>query len=368
MNFLEKLKDSDYGVLVLLTLLVLIGGVMLYDAGGQRLAPWCLPHLFHFLLGLTALLLVAMTPVSWLLKIAYPFYGISLFLLVLVDAMGHIGGLGAQRWLDLYFFKIQPSECMRLSLVLVLACYFHRRSPEETQELSTLMVPLLLVIVPVAFILRQPNLGTALLLLMTSAIVFFGAGVPRRYFLIVLGTGLVSIPVLWSFLHKYQKNRILTFLNPERDPLGAGYHILQSKIALGSGGFWGKGFAQGTQSHLNFLPEKHTDFIFTMLAEEWGFVGSVGLIVIFGLLIFWGLKITAGCRSTFTRLIALGMTGSIFLYMFINIAMVMGLMPVVGLPLPFVSHGGTSLVALMMGAGLLLNTSIHKDDKIRRYY
>ena len=244
---------------------------------------------------------------------------------------------------------------------MTLARYFHGLSIEDVGRPTKLIAPILMTLVPVALILKQPDLGTALMLMMASGIVFFAAGVRIWKFALVLAAGLAAIPVGWGMLHDYQRNRVLTFLNPERDPLGAGYHILQSKIALGSGGVFGRGFMQGTQSHLNFLPEKQTDFIFTMLAEEFGMVGGLTLLALYTLIIIFGLAIALRCRHHFGRLLALGLTANFFLYVFINIAMVMGLIPVVGVPLPLLSYGGTVMLTLMCGFGVVQSVNVHRD-------
>jgi rod shape determining protein RodA len=272
--------------------------------------------------------------------------------------------MGAQRWIDLKIFKLQPSELMKVSLVLMLAKYFHSCSLQKIESLKGVFAPALMAAFPAALIMLQPDLGTSLMLLFTTMVIFFVVGVQWWKF-ITVGVGvLVSAPIAWQFLHQYQKNRILTFLNPERDPLGTGYHIMQSKIALGSGGIFGKGFLSGTQSHLNFLPEKHTDFIFTMLGEEFGFVGAFGLLLIYSwiiIVLFWAAKT---CRNRFGQLICFGFMLNFFIYYFINIAMVLGLMPTVGVPLPLMSFGGSSLLSLMFGFGLAQNAHIHKDQQL----
>jgi len=276
--------------------------------------------------------------------------------------------MGAQRWLNLYVIKLQPSELMRISLVLALACYFHRVSLEETRQFTFLIPPLILILLPVLLVLKQPDLGTALLLMMIGISMLFAVGVKLRYFIAGCVGFIACIPVAWHFLlHDYQKRRILTFLNPENDPLGSGYHIMQSKIALGSGGIFGKGFMKGTQSHLNFLPEKQTDFIFTMFCEEFGMVGAVGLLLLYAILVALGLIISLRVQNKFGRLVSFGVTMTMLTYVFINMAMVMGLVPVVGVPLPMVSYGGTAMITLMMGFGLLLNADLYRDWRLPRY-
>ena len=279
--------------------------------------------------------------------------------------MGHIG-MGAQRWINLGFIVIQPSELMKIALTLALARYFHALPPEQTKKLSMLVVPILLILLPVGLVLLQPNLGTALLLLLGSAMIFWGTGVSGWLFTAAIGGGLALIPVVWEFMHDYQRQRVLTFLNPEADPLNTGYNIMQSKIAFGSGGLFGKGFLNGTQSQLAFLPEKHTDFIFVVLAEEFGMTGALILLGLYTLVIIYGFYIALTSRSHFGRLVALGITGSLFLYIIVNISMITGLIPVVGIPLPLVSYGGTAMLTLCIGVGLLLCVAAHRDVRLSR--
>ena len=296
----------------------------------------------------------------------YFLYILNLTLLLGVELAGHVG-MGAQRWIDLYFIKLQPSELMKVVLILTLARYFHGRTFEEIGRPIYLIIPTLIILIPVILVMRQPDLGTAGMILIIGSTIFFLAGVRLWKFIILFLTGLASIPVAWQFLLEYQKKRILIFLNPESDPLGAGYHLLQSKIALGSGGILGKGFLNGSQSHLNFLPEKQTDFIFTMLAEEFGLFGGLFVILLFFIIIGYGYVISFHINNKFGRLVTLGMTTAIFLYVFINIGMVMGLIPIVGVPLPFISYGGTSLLAAMMAVGFILNGYIFRDIDISRF-
>ncbi len=274
--------------------------------------------------------------------------------------------MGAQRWIDLGVIQLQPSELMKVVLVLALARYFHGLTWVEVGNPLNLVPPLVMVGLPVALVLRQPDLGTAVMITMGAGGIFFLAGVRIWKFVTLFVAALAAVPIAWQFLHRYQQQRVLTFLNPESDPLGAGYHILQSKIALGSGGMFGKGFLQGSQSHLNFLPEKQTDFIFTMLAEELGMVGGLGLIGLYVLVVGYGFAIAIRSRSQFGRLVALGITTTLYLYLFINVAMVMGLIPVVGVPLPMISYGGTAMLTVMLGLGIVIGVSVHRDVRIGR--
>jgi rod shape determining protein RodA len=303
--------------------------------------------------------------VRYWFRSAYWIYGASLVLIIAVDLLG-TAGLGAQRWIDLGFMQLQPSELMKIALVLALARYFHSLSSETAGQLSRLIVPALMVVVPAALVLKQPDLGTAMMLCASGAVLFYLGGV--RLWVFAAGTlaAAAAAPLAWLVMRDYQKTRLTTFLDPDRDPLGAGYHILQSKIALGSGGVFGKGFLLGTQSHLSFLPEKQTDFIFTMLAEEFGLVGGLTLLALYVLVIFYAFTIALRSRSQFGRLLGLGIAVNFFLYAFINAAMVMGLIPVVGVPLPLISYGGSAMVTVMFGFGLVMNIGIHRDVRISR--
>jgi rod shape determining protein RodA len=271
--------------------------------------------------------------------------------------------MGGQRWLNLYIFNLQPSELMKIGLILALARYFHSLSPEETQQTKKLILPLLMIFIPALLVLKQPDLGTAVMLCISGVIIVFLSGVQIWKFFVAGGIVLASLPLLWNKLHAYQQKRILVFLNPELDPSHSGYHVLQSKIALGSGGLLGKGYMQGTQSHLNFLPEKQTDFIFTMFSEEWGMVGATVLIILYAMTVFYGYQIALSSRNRFVSLLSLGVISIFFFYMFINISMVMGLVPVVGVPLPLVSYGGTSMITVLFSFGLMLSGKIFSGQR-----
>jgi len=363
----QKLLELNWLLVLVLCTVAGIGFAMLYSGSNGNLDPWASRQMIRFGIGLGAMFVVALIDIRIWLQFAYPIYFIALVLLTSVEFVGTVG-MGAQRWVDLGVFQLQPSEVMKIALVLALARYFHARNLEDIHSVRALIIPVIMVIVPAGLVLMQPDLGTALLLVMGSAMVFFTAGVRMRVFGISLVAGLAAIPVGWQFLHAYQKKRVLVFLDPESDPLGSGYHIMQSKIALGSGGVFGKGFMEGTQSHLNFLPEMQTDFIFTMLAEETGLVGGVGLLFLYAVIIAYGMGIGVQSRHHFGRLVALGVTATFSLYVIINIAMVMGLLPVVGVPLPLVSYGGTAMMTLMIGFGLILSVYIHRELVIPKRY
>ncbi len=360
MSMHEKLWQISWSLVLWITCIFAFGFAMLYSAANGKFMPWAEPQLGRFIIGMAMLIGVALIDIRSLMRYAYIFYAIVMILLIGVEARGLIGG-GAQRWIDLGFINLQPSELMKPAIVLALARYFHGLGLDEIASPVSLLIPLGLIFVPVGLIAVQPDLGTALVIIMVSAGLLFMAGVRLWKFMVVGGAGLAMIPVAWALLHDYQRDRIRTFLDPERDPLGAGYHILQSKIALGSGGLFGKGFMEGTQSHLSFLPERQTDFIFTMLAEEFGMVGGLLLLTLYCIVLIYGYAIAFRCRHQFGRLVAMGLTTTFFLYFFINIAMVMGLIPVVGVPLPLISYGGTALLTLMLMMGLLMNVFVHRD-------
>lgn len=360
LNFREKFWGISFSFVLLILILATIGIVMLYSAANGSWNPWAVRQLIRFGLGFGIMICLAFVDLKIFLRGAYLFYFGVLLLLVLVELGGHVG-MGAQRWINLGIIKLQPSELMKIALVMALARYFNSRTLQSIESIKGLIVPLIMVVMPVGLVLIQPDLGTALMLLFTAGAMFFAVGVQLWKFGIVILGGLLSLPIAWHFLHNYQKNRVLTFLDPERDPLGAGYHIIQSKIALGSGGIFGKGFLNGTQSHLNFLPEKHTDFIFTMLSEEFGMIGAVFVVFINFLIIAYSFVFALRSASYFGKLMAVGLATSYFLYVIINIAMVLGMLPVVGVPLPLISYGGTVLISVMMGFGMLLaiNTNRH---------
>ncbi|EWY41460.1 cell wall shape-determining protein [Skermanella stibiiresistens SB22] len=361
----EKLWQINWKLILLLTAIASIGWAMLFSAANGNIDPWASRQAVRFGAGICVMILVGLIDLRIWLRLSYPIYGVALVLLIAVEIVGEIG-MGAQRWIDLGVIQIQPSEIMKIAIVLALARYFHGASLEEVGRPTFLIAPLLMVLAPVGLVMKQPDLGTALMVMMVGGALFFLVGVRLWKFAIIIAAGGGSVPIAWQFLHDYQKNRVLIFLNPENDPLGAGYHITQSKIALGSGGISGRGFMMGTQSHLNFLPEKQTDFIFTMLAEELGMIGGVCLLLLYTLLMAYGVIISLRCRNQFGRLVGLGVTTNLFLYVFINIAMVMGLIPVVGIPLPLISYGGTAMLTVLFGFGLVMSVYIHRDVRITR--
>ena len=361
----RKALQINWGLILIVTATAAIGVAMLYSAANGSWNPWATRQIARYAVGLVILITIALVDIRFWWRYSYLLYAVLLALLIAVEVFGSIG-MGAQRWINLGVIKLQPSELMKVGLALALARYFHGASTEDVRRIPYLIVPLLLIALPSALVLKQPDLGTALFLIMIGGAVFFVAGVRLWKFGLVLAAAGAAIPIVWSTLRTYQQKRILTFLDPESDPLGAGYHILQSKIALGSGGLFGKGFMQGSQSHLNFLPEKQTDFIFTMMAEEFGMVGGLVLLGLYILIMIYGFAIGLRSRTHFGRLLAMGLTSILFLYVFINIAMVMGLIPVVGVPLPLISYGGTAMLTVMIGIGFVINVYVHRDVTISR--
>jgi len=365
LGFIEKLRGISWGLVLLVFVAASCGIAVLYSAADGNLQPWAATQMIRFAIALLPMLGAAFLGIRHWFRVAYWVYAVMLALVVAVDLRGFVG-MGARRWIDLGLIQLQPSSLMNVALVLALARYFHVRTEEDIARVRFLLLPALMVLLPAALVLKQPDLGTAVMLLLTGAALFFIAGVRLRFFALMGFAVAAAAPTGWHFLRDYQKNRIYTFLDPESDPLGAGYHILQSKIALGSGGFIGRGFLNGTQSHLSFLPEKQTDFIFTTLAEEFGFVGGMALLALYALMVGYGFVIALRCRNYFGRLLGLGIVTNFFLYVFINTAMVMGLIPVVGVPLPLISYGGTAMLAVMFGLGLVLNVGVHREVHLNR--
>ncbi|SDB32351.1 rod shape-determining protein RodA [Belnapia rosea] len=359
-GLLQKLWLIPWSFVLLLCAVAAVGYVALYSAGGGSPEPYAAKHALRFGFGLVLMLSIALVDIRLIARLAWLGYAAGIALLVLVLLHGNVGK-GAQRWIDIGPLQLQPSELMKIMLVLGLAAWFQRASWERMGSILFLLPPALMVLLPVGLILKQPNLGTALITGMVGAAVFFAAGT-RWWKFALIGAGVaVAAPIAYDHLHDYQRARITTFLDPESDPLGAGYNIIQSKIALGSGGLWGKGFLQGTQGHLNFLPEKQTDFIFTMIAEEFGLVGALTVLGLLSLVLMFCFAVALRCRHQFGRLIAVGLGTNFFLYVFVNVAMVTGSIPVGGVPLPLISHGGSAMLTTMLGFGLLLSVYVHRD-------
>jgi rod shape determining protein RodA len=351
--WLRELARMPWGIIIIVAALAGFGMVILYSAAGGSLTPWALKHGVRFVILLTAALLIALVSPDTLMKYAWGIYAIVLVGLVGVELLGRIGG-GSQRWLDLGIIQLQPSEFMKLAIVLVLARYYHYMPRGFETRANALLPALALIAAPAALVMLQPDLGTALSIVFGGVVVLFLAGVRLWLFGTAAVAVIAAMPLAWSMLHDYQRKRVLIFLDPATDPRGAGYHITQSKIAIGSGGLNGKGFLQGTQSHLDYLPELQTDFIFATMAEEWGMLGGLFIIIGFGIVLAWGIGVALKARGQFQRLLALGLTATLFFYLAINMMMVMGLAPVVGIPLPLISYGGSAMMTVMILIGMIM--------------
>jgi rod shape determining protein RodA len=363
----DKLFEINWGLVLLIALIASAGFAMLYSDANGNLWPWAGPQMIRFVIGLFILVAVALTDIRVWMSLAYPAYIVAFLLLIAVEVAGHVG-LGAQRWITLGPIELQPSELMKISLVLALSRYLHGLSVEDVSKPLKLAIPLVMIGLPAVFVALQPNLGTTLILLADGTSLLFLAGLSWWWITPTVSAVALAVPVAWRFvLHDYQKRRVLTFLNPESDALGAGWNITQAKIAIGSGGLTGKGFLEGTQSRLNFLPEKQTDFIWTSFCEEFGFVGAIALLILFIAVIAYGVQIAMSARSQFARLLAMGITLNFFFYIMINASMVMGLIPVVGIPMPLVSYGGTAMLTVMFGFGLLMSAHVHRQVEIPRH-
>jgi rod shape determining protein RodA len=366
LSLAQKVWSVNWLLVVLLGLIGAVGCAVLYSAAGGSADPWAFRHGVRLAAGIGLMLLLAMVDVRFWFRIAYLAFGTGVLLLVAVDLTG-IVAKGAQRWIDIGPIQLQPSEIMKIALILGLARWFHAAWLEDVRRPLFLVVPLLMVAAPVALVMLQPDLGTAITLISVGGTLFFAAGVRWWKFALVIAVALAALPVGWGLMHDYQRQRVLTFLNPEQDPLGSGYHIIQSKIALGSGGFWGKGYLHGSQAQLNYLPEKHTDFAFTTLAEETGFVGASTVLGLFLAVVLLGIHAATRARSQFARLVIIGLSMNFAVYVVINTAMVMGLIPVVGIPLPLVSYGGTAMLTVLLGFGVLLSADVHRETTIQRF-
>ena len=362
----RKVLYINWGLIVLIIGAAFSGFVMLISVGGGSLDPWASAQIQRFTIGLLAMFIIAMTPIWIWRNVSVPIYIVALLLLLLVEFLGRTG-MGAQRWINLGFINLQPSEVAKVALVMLMAAYYDWLPTDKVSKPLWVLVPVIFISLPVLLVLQQPDLGTSILLLISGVIVMFLAGVHWVYFgtVIALSSGVVvalfkSRGTDWQLLQDYQFLRIDTFLDPEKDPLGAGYHITQSKIALGSGGWTGRGFMEGTQSRLNFLPEKHTDFIFTTIAEEFGFIGTISILAIYVGIIIFCLHSSLRHKERFSSLLSLGLTVTFFLFFAVNMSMVMGLAPVVGVPLPLISYGGSAMLVLMGAFGLIQSAHVHR--------
>ena len=359
----QKIKNLDYILLVSIILLSVLSLFVMYSTDGGEILFHTKNHFVKLAVFFPLMILVAFFNIKFWHNFSYIIYIIVILLLIYVSFFG-IKSSGSQRWMDLYLFVLQPSELMKVAIIMCLAKYFHRLKIENVNSFTSITIVLSIILIPTIFVISQPDLGTSILIALSGLIILWLGGVKIKYFTYSFITFLISLPFIISFLKPYQKLRILTFLDPDRDPLGAGYQIIQSKIAIGSGGLDGKGFLKGTQSYLDFLPEKHTDFIFTLFSEEFGFIGSVGLLILYIIIIFRIVRIGSISRSNFARLFCFGYAFAIFIYIVVNLSMVLGLLPIVGSPLPIMSYGGSSMLATMIGFGIVLSAKINHKQMI----
>ena len=363
LTFFQKVKNLDYILIFCIVLLSIISVFVMYSTDGGEILYHTKSHFIKILVFFTLMMVISFFNIKFWHITSYIFY-FSIILLLIWVAMYGIKASGSQRWVDLYFIVLQPSELMKIGIILCLAKYYHRLKIDSVNSLLSITVALTIIIIPIILVLAQPDLGTSILIASSGLIILWLGGVKIKYFFISFVTFLISLPFIISFLKPYQKLRILTFLDPDRDPLGAGYQIIQSKIAIGSGGFSGKGFLKGTQSYLEFLPEKHTDFIFTLFSEEFGFLGSIGLLIIYIIIIVRIIRIGVLSRSNFAKFFCFGFAFAIFIYIVVNLSMVLGLLPIVGSPLPIMSYGGSSMLATMIGFGIVLSAKINHRQTI----
>ena len=363
LSFFQKVKKLDFILIFCIILLSAISLLVMYSTDGGEILYQTKSHFIKLLTFFSLMMVISFFNIKLWHITSYFIYFVIILLLIWVSAYG-IKVSGSQRWINLYFIVLQPSELMKIGIILCLAKYYHRLKIENVNSFTTIIISLSIIIVPIILVLSQPDLGTSILIALSGLIVLWLGGVKMKYFFISLISFLISLPFIISFLKPYQKMRILTFLDPDRDPLGAGYQIIQSKIAIGSGGITGKGFLKGTQSYLEFLPEKHTDFIFTLFSEEFGFVGSICLLLIYSIIIVRIIRIGAISRSNFSKLFCFGFAFAIFVYIVVNLSMVLGLLPIVGSPLPILSFGGSSLLATMIGFGIVLSAKINHKQMI----
>ncbi len=361
-DFIRKIKKLPISIPILVTFICCYGFAILYSAAAGNLNPWAYKQIMVFSVVMPVCFCIALVDIKIIYSFSYIFYIITLIALIVVEFTGKTA-MGATRWLDLGFVSLQPSELVKIAIIMVLARYFNENPECNLRDLS-LVKPILLAILPILLVIKQPDLGTGMITLMVVVVLFFASGIRMIYFKVCAAIGLLSMPAIWYMMHDYQKNRVLTFLYPERDPLGTGYNIIQSKIAIGSGGLLGKGYMSGTQGHLRFLPEYQTDFIFSFLMEEMGFLGGMFLLFLYCLLIMRCLIVALNCRSRFASLLSIGLISLFFFHIFINIAMVMGMLPVVGIPLPLMSYGRTTMASILLGFGLIMNMAVNQYRNI----
>ena len=362
-NFFQKFKNFDYVLMFCILLLGSISLITMYSTDGGKILFHTKSHFIKLIVFTMMMLIISFINIKFWFSIGYLAYLLTTGLLFWTYFFG-IKASGSQRWIDLYFINLQPSELMKIFIILCLAKYFHRMKLENVNSIYAIFTSLVIILLPMGLVIIQPDLGTSVLISISGIAVLWFAGINHKYFIYTLIAFLISLPFIISFLQPYQKLRVLTFLNPDRDPLGAGYQIIQSKIAVGSGGIFGKGFLKGTQSYLEFLPEKHTDFIFTLFSEEFGFIGSAFLLLIYAVIIYRIVAIGANSRSYFAKIFCYSFGAAIFVYITINMSMVLGLLPIVGSPLPIMSYGGSSMLATMIGFGIVMSARVHSQQSI----
>ena len=363
LTFFQKLRSFDYTLLTCIMLIGIIGIFSMYSTDGGEILYHTKNHTLRFCIFFTMMIIISFINIRIWHNLSYIFYFVTLLLLVWASFYG-ITASGSQRWINLYFINLQPSELMKIAIIACFAKYYHRAQIQNVSKLTNILVPIIVLILPTFLVISQPDLGTSILIALSGIIVLWLSGVNIKYFFYSFILFIISAPFIISFLKPYQKLRILTFFDPDKDPLGAGYQIIQSKIAVGSGGLTGKGFLKGTQGYLEFLPEKHTDFIFTLYSEEFGFVGSLILLILYAILIFRVIRIGSLSRSFFSKIFCYGFGSAIFLYITVNMSMVLGLLPIVGSPLPIMSYGGSSMLATMIGFGIVMSCKIYSREQI----
>ena len=363
LTFIQKVKKLDFVLLFSIIILSAISLVVMYSTDGGEILYHTKSHFIKLVTFFLLMLVISFFNIKIWHLFSYVFYVLIIFLLIWVAFYG-IKVSGSQRWMNLYFIVLQPSELMKIAIILCLAKYYHRLKIDNVNSFISIIIVLTIILIPVMLVVSQPDLGTSILIALSGLIILWLGGVRIKYFFYSFFTFLITLPFIISFLKPYQKLRILTFLDPDRDPLGAGYQIIQSKIAIGSGGLEGKGFLKGTQSYLDFLPEKHTDFIFTLFSEEFGFLGSIVLLIIYSIIIIRIIRIGTISRSNFAKLFCFGYAFAIFIYIVVNLSMVLGLVPIVGSPLPIMSYGGSSMLATMIGFGIVLSAKINHKQMI----
>ncbi len=362
-TFFQKIKSIDYILLISILLVGIISGFSMYSIDGGSFEYYTQNHLLRFSIFFILMIIISFVNIKIWHATGYLFYIIALGLLFLASFYG-VSASGSQRWINLYFINLQPSELMKIAIIVCFSKYYHRVQIHNVNNLKSVLISFIILIIPIFLVISQPDLGTSVLIASSGIVVLWLAGLNIKYFVYSSLLFIISAPFIISFLKPYQKLRLLTFFDPGKDPLGAGYQIIQSKIAVGSGGFYGKGFLKGTQGYLEFLPEKHTDFIFTLFSEEFGFVGSLILLILYSIIIFRIIRIGSFSRSFFGRLFCFGFASAIFIYILVNMSMVLGLLPVVGSPLPIMSYGGSSMLATMIGFGIVMSTKIYSKQLI----